>query len=82
MPGSGMILTPESDGKYLSNDGLITLVISRFKLYILRSRKATTNIKQIHVETNLSLESRKLSQSARLTSHEKRMQQVKVKYVI
>ena len=54
MPGSGMILTPESDGKYLSNDGLITLVISRFKLYILRSRKATTNIKQIHVETNLS----------------------------
>ena len=54
----------------------------KFKLYILRSRKATTNIKQIHVETNLSLESRKLSQSARLTSHEKRMQQVKVKYVI
>lgn len=49
-----MILTPESDGKYLSNDGLITLVISRFKLYILRSRKATTNIKKIHVETNLS----------------------------
>ena len=82
MPGSGMILTPESDGRYLSNDGLITLVISRFKLYILRSRKATTNIKQIHVETNLSLESRKLSQSARLTSHEKRMQQVKVKYAI
>ena len=49
-----MILTPESDGKYLSNAGLITLVISKFKLYILRSRKATTNSKQVHVETNLS----------------------------
>ena len=49
-----MILTPQSDGKYLSNAGLITLVISKFKLYMLSSRKATTNIKQIHVETNLS----------------------------
>ena len=32
----------------------------KFKLCILRSRKATTNIQQIHVETNFSLESRKL----------------------
>lgn len=48
-----MILTPESDGKYLFSAGLITPVMSS-NLSFTSSDKATTDIKQKHVETNLS----------------------------
>lgn len=46
---------------------LITLVISKFKLHPLRSRKATTNSKQIHVETNLSSYVSKTQQASEIT---------------
>nr|KAF6310662.1 hypothetical protein mMyoMyo1_008726 [Myotis myotis] len=46
-----MNVTPESVGKYWVD---YTGDLLEFKLCILRSRKATSNIQQIHVETNLS----------------------------
>lgn len=48
---------------------LVINYLFKFKLYILRSRKATTDIKQIHVETKLSLKVRKLSQSSSQTDN-------------